>query len=77
VQHYRLDTYHGPVVLIQRPAEWEIRSSGVAPEVYAGQIPFWCLARAREISATDAARLLADAAEADEGWASPCLERAS
>ena len=72
MKHYRLDTYHGPVVLIQGPSDWEIRSRGVGPEVYPGQIPFWCLNRAREIRAVEAARLLAEAAESDEGWASPC-----
>ncbi len=75
--HYRLDTYHGPVVLIQRAGEWEIRSPGLRPEVYAGTIPLWCRARAREITADEVSRLLLGPVPHGEGWARHGLERAS
>lgn|GEM_PF-4205633 len=77
MKQYRLDTYHGPVVLTQRATSWEIRSSALAPEEYPGEIPFWCRTRAREISAAAAEELLAEDDGLGEGWAWSRLERAS
>ena len=76
MKHFQLDTYHGPVVLTQRATSWEIRSSALGPEVYPGEIPFWCRARAREISAVEAEELLEGDDHLDEGWALSRLERA-
>jgi hypothetical protein len=68
MKHYRLDTYHGPLVLTQRSVDWSVESLDFGPEVYPGDIPFWCLSRASEITPLEARRLVATRETADCGW---------
>ncbi len=58
MQHYVLDTYHGPLIVSQRQADWIIRSPFRPPEIFDGTIPPSCLSNARPASDEEVMRLL-------------------
>lgn len=56
--HYRVDTYHGPLVLTDCGDRWIVASPFRPPEVYDGSIPADCLTHAVAIEAEEARSLV-------------------
>lgn len=58
--YYLVDTYHGPLILVQRATDWIIASPYRSVEIYDGRISESCLESARPISERGAREIVPD-----------------